>query len=72
MMFLLTKYSYHVYVNQLCQTSYVYLRPFNLCLLVSSAIVFANSLDPDQDRQNVGPEVDPYCLTLMVFLKEMF
>ena len=22
-------------------------------------MVFANSLDPDQDRQNVGPDLDP-------------
>ena len=27
-------------------------------------IPFANSLDPDQDRQNVGPDLDPNCLTL--------
>ena len=25
---------------------------------------FANSLDPDQDRQNVGPDLDPNRLTL--------
>ena len=39
-----------------------------LCLLVSSS----NSLDPVQTRQNVGPDLDPNCLTLMVFLKEFF
>ena len=27
-------------------------------------ITFANSLDPDQDRQNVGPDLDPNALTL--------
>ena len=27
-------------------------------------ITFANSLDPDQARQNVGPDLDPSCLTL--------
>ena len=32
-------------------------------------ITFANSLDPDQARQNVGPDLDPYCLTFMAFLK---
>ena len=26
-------------------------------------ITFANSLDPDQARQNVGPDLDPICLT---------
>ena len=35
-------------------------------------IIFANSLDLDQDRQNVGPDLDPNCLTLrlMVFMKK--
>ena len=27
-------------------------------------ITFANSLDPDQARQNIGPDLDPKCLTL--------
>ena len=27
-------------------------------------IGIANSLDPDQDRQNVCPDLDPKCLTL--------
>ena len=27
-------------------------------------ISFANSLDPDQARQNVGPDLEPNCLTL--------
>ena len=27
-------------------------------------ITFASSLDPDQDRQNVGLDLDPNCLTL--------
>ena len=35
-------------------------------------ITFANSLDPYQARQNVGPDLDPDCLTLMVFLKLFF
>ena len=26
-------------------------------------ITFANSLDPDQARPNVGPDLDPNCLT---------
>ena len=30
------------------------------CLLM----IFANSLDPDQDRQNVGPDLDPNHLQL--------
>ena len=27
-------------------------------------MVFANNLGPDQDQQNVGPDLDPNCLTL--------
>ena len=41
----------------------------NFCRL---KITFANSLDPDQARLNVGPDGDPNCLTLMVFLKDSF
>ena len=45
----------------------------NLHLQVPSAnSQFANSLDPDQARQNVGPDLDANCLTLMVFLKDFF
>ena len=41
----------------------------NCCLLL---IALANSVDPDQARQNVGPDLDSNCLTLMVFRKEFF
>ena len=44
-----------------------------LYLQVSSADnPFANGLDPDQDQQNVGPDLDPNCSTLMVFLNAVF
>ena len=33
---------------------------------------FSNSLYPDQARQNVGPDLDPNCLNLMVLPKEFF
>ena len=38
-------------------------------------ITFANDLDPDQDRQNVGPDPDPNLLTqslivLLIFVVE--
>ena len=38
-------------------------RGYSCCLLITFANCFANSLDPDQARQNVGPELDPNCLT---------
>ena len=33
----------------------------NFCHLL---ITFANSLDSDQDRQNLGPDLNPNCLSL--------
>ena len=36
---------------------------------------FANSFDPDQERQYVGPDLEPNCVTLfrlMVILKDPF
>ena len=39
-----------------------------VCLLIT----FANSLKPDQAQQYVRPDLDPNCMTLMVFLKELF
>ena len=30
----------------------------------SGPTLCANSLDPDQDQQNVGPDLDPNCLKL--------
>ena len=36
-------------------------------------IIFANSLDPDQERQNVGPDLGPNRFdSLIVFLKDFF
>ena len=35
-------------------------------------ITFANSLDPDQDQQNIGPDLDSNHLTLSMFLKDFF
>ena len=37
-------------INLLVSDEYYYLQ-----------ISFANSLDPDQARQNVGPDLDPNC-----------
>ena len=38
-----------------------FLASINFCHL---GITFANKLNPDQDQQNVGPDLDPNCLTL--------
>ena len=35
-------------------------------------ITFANSLDLDQARQNVGPDLDPNCLTLWWYSRKIF
>ena len=37
---------------------------------MSSADNFCEQFDPDQARQNVGPDLDANCLKLIVFLKE--
>ena len=34
-----------------------------LYITLCPLFAFANSLDPDQARQNVGPDLDPNCLT---------
>ena len=36
------------------------------------SIILANSLDPDRVRQNVGPDLDPSCLSVMILMKECF
>ena len=38
-----------------------FLASVNFCRL---RITFSNNLDPDQDPQNVSPDMDPNCLTL--------
>ena len=38
------------------------------CLLIT----FADSLSPDQAQQNVGPDLDPNCLTLWWYSWEIF
>ena len=34
------------------------------CAFYRLLIIFASSLDPDQARQKVGPDLDSNCLTL--------
>ena len=36
-----------------------------ICYFWRLLITFANSLDQDQDRQNVGPDLEPNYLTLL-------
>ena len=47
--------------GNLVTPSLTFLASGHFCHLL---IIFANSLDPDHDRQNVGPDLDPNCLTL--------
>ena len=46
---------------------YIHVLPAQCRLLIT----FANSLDPDQARQNVGPDLDPNFDTLKVFFKKV-
>ena len=43
-----------------------------LILIRSADNFWANSLEPDQARQNVGPDLYPNSLTLKVYLKIFF
>ena len=47
--------------ERLFQTITSFLARGDLCHLL---INFANSLDPEQARQNVGPDLDANCFTL--------
>ena len=49
-----------------------YMLAFSLLVASGLLIAFVSSLDPDQKRQNVDPDLDPNCLTLIVFLKDFF
>ena len=42
-------------------TGCIFLTLHDFCHLL---LTFANSLDPNQDRVNVGPDLDPNCLNL--------
>ena len=47
-----------------------FLASSDFCQLL---VTFANRLDPDQDQQNVDPDLDRNCLThQIVFLKGFF
>ena len=39
---------------------------------MSSADNICKQFDPNQVRHVVGPDLDPNCMTLMLFLKEFF
>ena len=43
------------------QLNHFFLASRKFCRLI---ITFSNSLDPDQDWQNVSPDLEPNCLTL--------
>ena len=47
-------------------------RTITLYLLGSSANNFCKQFRRDSAQQDVGPDLDPNCLTLMVFPKEFF
>ena len=61
-------------------SNFIYKKNFLLLLdsfhargdFFSLLVTFANSLDPDQNRPSVGSDLEPNCLTLIVFLKEFF
>ena len=59
-----------VHEDKVC---YMYVWKLDAIITISGLIfiskcrplrTFAHSLDPDQARQNIGPDLDPNCLTL--------
>ena len=54
-------YQLRISGNRKPDTSEHFQIAYYCCLLIT----FANSSDPDQARQNVGPDLDPNCLTLI-------
>ena len=47
-----------------CEKNSLFILTLSLLVVTCLLITFANSLDLDQDRQNVGPDLDPNLLTL--------
>ena len=45
---------------------------FYLQVSLRSADTFTNSFGPDQARQNVGPDLNNNCLTVIIFLDDFF
>ena len=55
----MVKFSQKV-ISRSCSVFKSFPASSDICHLL---ITFANSLDPDQARQNVRPDLDPNCLT---------
>ena len=61
------------YFNKIKRTSRLgRLLALSLEILCRLPIAFANGLNPDDNQQNVGLDLDPNCLTLMVALGVLF
>ena len=62
--------SKHAISSHEYQIFHSFLARCDFCHLL---ITFANSIDPDQDQQNVVPDLDPKLFDiLIVFLKDVF
>ena len=66
----------NIFMGQIYSTVYPLLinkENFNVNSFLSSGnffhllITFANSLNLDQDRQNIGPHLDPNCLVFDIY-----
>ena len=61
----------HLWIAHFSQKSIL-----TLCLLVLTSVIFAHSLDSDPvwrfSWQNVGPDLDPNCLTLLWYSWKIF
>ena len=62
--------SINVKLIHVCIVCLILLTLYACCDYCHLLTMFANNLDPDQAWKNVGPDLDPGCLPLMIFLKE--
>ena len=59
------------YRNKLGSVHHIYMVVRGSLQVMNSADKHCKSLDPDQVGQNVWPDLDPNCLALMTFLKDL-
>ena len=54
-----------IIINELINFKIIQVKTLSLLAVTCRLLIsFANSLDPDQDRQKAGPDLDPNGLTL--------
>ena len=61
-------YTTNLHINVVNNNNHFLEKHLAFLILLSDLMTYyANSSDPDQVRQNVGPDLDPRCLTPKLF-----